>query len=298
MSNPLNSYAAHYQPDTSKADREKTAGEKVFNEVTYRGIDFALNAAVGVSFTYWTGRTHSGLKYFGAPVERFFEKTLKPIITDETARKKAVGAGRNFVSIMAGGTAIIPPIMLLEGNKKAVVESLDRRIYGDEEVDENPRFAAAYHAIDNEPYKSFSLGMGARFVALAPIFAAALGAPDQCERILYNPIGDISKYTAKTVGIKGTKLRNTHHIASSGEKQSDWDFVHKTIGMDVGLTFIYSYLHEYSYRALSYLGHKDTAPSQTPPDQPPSASVDVPSIITHKTVTQPDHSAAISGVSV
>lgn len=237
-------------------------GKKLHNELTYRGVDFLLNSTIGVAFTYWAARTHSGEKYFSAPINNFFQTTLKPVLKSQAARDEGAKWGTLLASIMAGGTTIIPPMMYLENpeNKKSIIKWMDEKIYGEEVVKNDPKFQKSYDEIDCEPKKDFSTGMGARFLALAPIFAVTV-MPEANKffvKYMYNPIAKGSKAVAAKMGIQPKSLMERGRmellegdIKAKPQFLSDWNFIHRTIGFDFGLTFIYSFLHEGAYKALA-----------------------------------------------
>ena len=249
-----------------------SAGKTIHNEITYRGIDWLVNSAVGISFAYWSSRTHSGQKYFTKPVTNFFKTILKPVMKSEQSLEEGAKWGTMFASIMAGGTTIIPVMMAMENktNKKGIIKWLDEKWYGKEAVANNPQFEESYKAIDNEPHKSFAIGMASRFAALAPLIAMSVYSPTNKVLIkhVYDPIGTGSKWVAKKVGIKPSAemldpLKGAlEHIEGDPNipkrMMSNWDFLHRTIGFDLGLTFLYSFLHEVAYKGLAKMGVKET----------------------------------------
>jgi|GEM_PF-4057587 len=237
-----------------KEDHFISAGERIFYEMTYRGIDWLFNSTTGVAFTYWTVRTHSGQKYFGQPVYNFFEKQLAPFIKDPEKLKEGANWGSAFASIMVGGFTSIPPVMAMEANKLAIIKGLDERIYGKEVIENDPKFADAYRKIAEEPDKDFTGGMVTRFVSLAPLLYVTVQHPKPMDKYIYSPIGNATKWLAESVGIRPKGLMNQKMLAEDGKTMvSDWDFIHNKIGFDFGLTFFYSFLHEYTYRAYSFL---------------------------------------------
>ena len=64
-------------PSGEKAEQFTTFGEKLHNEMTYRGVDLFLNSAIGVAVTYWSNKTKSGEKYFKEPVANLFKFVLR-----------------------------------------------------------------------------------------------------------------------------------------------------------------------------------------------------------------------------
>jgi hypothetical protein len=271
---PQQQAQAKAPPLTAKEAREFTsAGKRIHSEITYRGIDWLVNSAIGVSFAYWASRTKSGEKYFNKPVSGFFQKVLKPFLKTPTATEEGAKWGTMFAGIMAGGTVIIPPLMVMENKKvkKSIVRWLDEKIYGKEAVESDPKFAEVYHAIDDEPRKGFAIGMASRLIAIAPLIAAAsIPATNKpLIKYLYDPIGKGTKWLAAKVGIKPGRMAiegAMEHIEGdpniAKKFQSNWDFLHRTIGFDFGLTIFYSIFHQIAYNSLAAMGMKkeDTTP--------------------------------------
>lgn len=247
--------APHAPPNPFKAGEKVplTKGERVFDEVTYRGVDWLANSVVGVAATYLTARTLWGQKHFTEPVTGFFMKNLKPLYKTEEALQTAAKWSTSLTSIAVGGFTIIPPIMALEAYKKPIVKAIDRKIYGDHEVESNPDLNAAYKAIDEEPAKNFSIGMITRFVSLAPILYVVGKYPQQLNYYMYEPIAKASKWVCKQVGYKNDFLMNRMLPDEFGKSVSDWDFIHQKIGFDFSLTLAYSYIHEFTYKWCSSL---------------------------------------------
>jgi hypothetical protein len=269
-----------------------SAGKRAHNELTYRGVDFLLNSTIGVLFTYWTARTKSGDEYWGKPVTGFFKAALKPVLKSPAALAEGAKWGSMFTSIIVGGTAIIPIMTRLEKkeNKKALVRWFDERIYGKEKVDGDPKFAQSYQCIDEEPKKNFTTGMTARLIVLAPMIMATM-IPETNKvlvKTLYNPIAKSGKWLCAKARIQPQHLmtRGRMEIADGDLKSaqsfvSDWDFIHRTIGFDLGLTFIYSFAHEATYKTLAALGFKQTEDPETPAVAAANAplAVDAPSSV-------------------
>ncbi len=244
-----------------------STGRRIHNEITYRGVDWLLNSTIGVAMTYWTERTKSGNAIFKTPVTNFFKKTLRPLLKNEAAVIEGARRGSMFTSIIVGGTAIIAPMVALENknNKKACVRWLDEKIYGEETVKNDPKFEESYTCIDREPKKNFTTGMLARFIVLTPMIAVTTtpNANKLAIKYLYNPIAKGSRMLTDCLGIRPRKLieRGAMELAdgdlSKAPKMvSDWDFIHQTIGFDLGLTFIYSYAHEAVIKGLAAIGFK------------------------------------------
>lgn len=276
------------QQEPASSDMIRTAGEKVFDEITYRGVNWILNSAVGVTFNYVTSRTEFGEKRISAPMTGFFRRTLRPFFKNPERLRNGAEWGKNFVSIMVGGFAIIPFIEALERNKKAVVKSFDKAIYGEEKVQNDPIFEKAYAEIDREPEQSFGIGMVTRFLAIAPILAAVVTFPQQLNKV-YDFFGGISKWTAENVlRIKATSLKNKIKPGEDGTKINDWDWIHNKIGFDYSLTLVYAYLHEYLYKGFSDLfGKKKEADTAAPPMQPDTLTLTEGSPVDRESASSP-----------
>ena len=175
-----------------------SAGERVHNEISFRFVDLFLNAACGIGFTFFTHRTELGRKWFTHPVEGFFTRVFTPIFKGAKSLKESVHWGVNFLSIMFGGTVIVPLVMALEKkeNKHKIVTAIDKKIYGEETVENDPKFKKSYEEMDNLPKKDFAMGMVARFVALTPLIASTLhGATHgKFTKYWYEPIGKGLKF--------------------------------------------------------------------------------------------------------
>jgi len=238
----------------------KSAGYKLHNEITYRGVDWFLNSTLGVTIAYWSQRTEQGQRMFGKPLASFFEGITKNFSKNPHTIAEGGKWGSTIISIIIGGMAIIPVMMGLENKKtkKAMIKGFDEKIYGAEAVKNDPKFQAQYDAIDQEPEKDLISGNLARALVLAPMIASTQipALQKTGEKLIYDPLGKASKYAAESIGIKPKKML---HVGKDG--QNDWNFLHQTIGFDFGLTFIYSFLHEYAYKAIAAVRHKDEIPA-------------------------------------
>jgi len=234
----------------------KSVGWRVHNELTYRGVDFLLNSTIGVALTYWSQRTHTGQTYFAKPVANFFKGFMKLFSKNPATLETGATAGSMFTSIILGGTAIIPPMIALENQKlkHAMVCSIDEMVYGKEAVENDPKFAELHDSITHEPKKNFATGMAARFAVLVPMLAATITPKANAflEKHFYNHIANGTKFAARKMGIAPKNMMNT-----VVDGKSNWDFLHHTIGFDFGLTFVYSFLHEYAFKAFAMLERKD-----------------------------------------
>lgn len=246
-------------------------GEKVFDEITYRGVNWLLNAAFGVAFTYWSTCTKAGKRLWGDGVYNAFRKIATPLTKNERSLHNAAEGGRLFAGIIMGGFAIIPILMGLEKNKKSIVESLDKRFYSEDEL-KDPKFEAAYNTIAQEPEQDFTGGLITRLIALAPILGALTVFPRSLERRVFAPIGSISKKAAEILRIQPKGLIE-NSVKIDNKDMSHWNFIHNTIGADFAMSLAYSLMHEPLYKGYARIFNKDkdtdkTNTENTPP--PPS----------------------------
>ncbi|NBX04463.1 MAG: hypothetical protein EBR02_10490, partial [Alphaproteobacteria bacterium] len=268
VNSPSPAPSPHVECAPEEGASHQTAGHKIHNELTYRGVDWLLNSTVGVASTIATDRTELGKKWFSEPVTNFFKKALAPILKNPAQLQEGATWGRRFASIMAGGFAIIPVMMVMENKKvkKGVVRWLDEKMYGKETVAEDPKFHECYEAIDKEPEKGLGTGMASRLLTLAPLIAVTVEPRTNMILIkkIYQPIGNFSKRCALKLGIKPNKWwlekGAMEHLDGNPKTpkqfQNNWDFLHATIGFDFGMTALYSVLHEAAYKTLAALGMK------------------------------------------
>lgn len=233
-----------------------SAGRAIHNEITYRGVDWLMNSASGAAFATWTHRTETGRKWVSQPVEKFFMNALKPIFKKPGALKSGAVWGSTFISIMFGGTVTIPPLMALENHKvkRSIIKSLDESIYGKETVQNDPKFAKSYDEISREPKKDFSTGMLARIFALAPLLAITMYQPTHkiLKKNFYDHIATGTKFVGEKMGFgKSEFMRRVEEHGNDGVAISNWDYVHRTIGFDFGISILYSFIHEITYKMFA-----------------------------------------------
>lgn len=271
------------QPSTQRSFISK--GEKATNIATYGGVDWLFNAATGVGFAFWGNRTPSGQKKWSEPVTGFFKKALKPMIKNAESLEKSAGYGNLFASIIMGGMATLPPLLVLEHHsvKKAITKSFDRMIYGRDTVENDPKFQQAYQEIDEAPKKRFWMGMGTRFIALSPLLAVVLIPQTRklSDTYYFNPLAKATQWLSKTVGLQPKKLMELR----PGQAVSDWNYIHGALAMDFGLGPFYAVLHSYFYNKFSghsaekkSAGAEATAPALTvaPPPAADATEKDLP----------------------
>lgn len=241
----------------------KSFGWKAHNEITYRGVDFLLNSVIGITFAYWAQRTKAGLKYFGKPTESLGRMAIQPFTSDKASIEEGAKWGSRIASIIIGGTAIIPPMTFLENKKvkHAIVCGIDNMVYGKEAVENDPKFAELHNSINHEPKKDFVTGMLARFAVLIPMFAWTMTKKlnDPTIKYVYDPLARGTKHVAGSMGIKAPKMKSTII-----DGQSNWDYLHQTISFDSFLTFVYSFLHEYSFKAFAAIRNPDKPDAPAP----------------------------------
>lgn len=240
--------------------RTETMGKKAHWFMTYAGVDWLLNSTVGVAFAFLTARTEIGQRFFGRPVEKGFSAVLKPVIKNEQVLEKAVNGGKDFLSIMVGGTVINPIITKFESHdtKKKITKSFDKLFYGSRMVENDPYFERAYQEIDNEPVKDTKGVWISRGMAIAPLWAATFSPRIMkffesnnipgLRLINFDHVSSFSKKLAGSVGIKpGKFMQQTQLNKTTGEVTSNWDALHRYIGFDFGLTIFYAVLHAVSF---------------------------------------------------
>lgn len=242
------------QPPSKGKDRFVSSGERIHNELTYRGVDYVVNAAAGVAFAFFASRTHTGNEWFTKPVTGFFQKhVVRPFVKSEQAALEPAKWGTKFAAIMFGGTVTIPLIMGLEHKptKVRIIKSLDEDIYGEYRVANDPKFESAYEEIAKEPAKSFTVGMVTRIIAIVPLIAGSMMFPRTLSKYLYDPIAHGSRVTFRKLGIKPNEFMMKKAADETGAVVTNWEHLHKTIGFDFGLTIGYSLLHERVYKGMT-----------------------------------------------
>ena len=232
-------------------------GQRLHNISTYLGVDWVFNAAAGVSFAYWGKVSQAGKQYWSGPIEKGFNRILRPIIKNPQSLEYSVHKGGMFLSIIAGGMFTIPPLLFLENNKvkNSITRTYDRLIYGKDTVDADPKFQTSYDAIENAPKKDFWTGMTSRFAALTPLLLVTVFIPktrDWADKNYFSRLSDFSEHMAGKIGIKGEKLKAVEvGRTKEGNGISAWKFIHDNIAFDAGLGIPYALLHDFFYNAFS-----------------------------------------------
>ena len=244
-------------PEEKQQKSFVSAGQRVHTWTTYFGIDWIFNAIVGVSFAYWGRFTPSGKKYWSGPITAFFKNVLSPFIKNEESLTKSAGYGNMFASIIMGGMATIPPLMVLENNKikRSITTFYDQLIYGKEAVENDPKFEASYRAIEQQPKKDFWTGLTSRFAALAPLLAIVLIPQTKkiSDKFYFNHITSASDKTFTTIGITEEKMFGKLPAEQLKEHSSAerWRYIHESVAMDFGLGPWYAVLHEFFYNMFA-----------------------------------------------
>jgi hypothetical protein len=254
-----------------------SAGQRLHNISTYLGVDWLFNAAAGVSFAYWGKVSQAGKKYWSGPIEKGFERILKPVIKNPQSLEYSVHKGGMFLSIIAGGMFTIPPLLFLEKNtvKKSITQTYDRLIYGKDAIDADSKFQTSYEAIENAPKKDFWTGMTSRFAALTPLLLVTVFIPktrDWADKNYFSRLSDFSEHMAGKIGIKGEKLKAVEvGKTKEGSSISAWKFIHDNIAFDAGLGIPYALLHDFFYNAFS--GEKQKKKDAREPKASPSPTI-------------------------
>jgi hypothetical protein len=243
--------------DVHKNSTFKTAGEKLHKWGTYLGVDWIYNMITGVAFLYFIEYNKVGIKMW-SPIKRGLETALTPLIPDKESRAKSVSFGNTFFGIIAGGMLTIPPLMILEAKnvRKKFAKFYDRIIYGNDRVDNDPKFQAAYERMDEEPKKDFWAGMGARFLALAPLLASVLIKETRkpMNKYYFTPIAEGANKVLNKLNIDPVSViqKVSPHI-SREEAQDRWDnkINKEGLPMEVGFDIPYALLHKFWYHKLA-----------------------------------------------
>lgn len=260
--------------DDPDAKRFKTAGEKIHKWSTYLSVDWIFNAATGVGFGYWGNFSKAGKQYWSGPITDGFKKALKPIIKNEEQLAKSAHYGNIFVSIIAGGMFTIPPLLALEHKKvkEKIIKFWDKKVYGPEAVENDPKLQEAYKAMDDAPKKDFTSGMISRFIALAPLLAIVLipATKKISNKIWFDHVEKGSEVVANKIGFTA---ENSFKNVSPEEAKKRWKFIHEAVAMDFGLGVPYAILHAFFYQKTVdfFAGRKKDKAAEKAADAAPQA---------------------------
>lgn len=248
-----------------------SAGERMHGVLTYAGADWIMNSAIGVTFTFIFNRTKFGQNYISKPLESGFRFVFSPFIKNEKLLRQSINGGKDFASIMLGGTLVNPMITALEKheNKLAITKAIDNTIYGKDKTDSDPKFQKAYREIQTEPVKDTSGVWISRAIAIAPLWTATFFPSamrfmesNQVPLLKYINFDHIAGFTqgiAKTLHIKPKGWWNETKLNPTTNKQvSHWDALHGYLGFDYGLTIFYAILHAVSFNLVARFMNKHT----------------------------------------
>jgi hypothetical protein len=269
-----------------------SAGEKIHKWGTYFSVDFLLNATFGVLFWYGTEHTKLGQRLWSNPIKKGFTSLLEGSIKDAKSLEKSVDNGATFMSIIAGGMFTIPPLMALENtkNKKAIIKSLDEKIYGKDKVANDPKFQKAYDELGKEPKKGFWSGLLGRFAALAPLLWSVTNSKARPVTYKYylDKFAWASEKCAQGLGfgrdLSIKEIAEIERFAKEAKKepvlteaQKRWKGIHNSIAMDVGFDWPYALMHMVTYtffaKTFALLGIEK---KQTPEGKPAPVHVKGP----------------------
>lgn len=251
---------------TPKDDKKRfvTFGETFQKWSTYLSIDWGLNYMTGVGFAMWGEYTKLGQNTWGWLVNKTANFLSKDVMKLEGEALKL--GNKNFIrfaSVIAGGMFTIPPLMILESKKvrKSMIQWYDKMYYGKDKVENDPKFAEAYAALDNVPKQGFWTGLISRIGALAPLLAAVWIPPLRKathSQDYLDWVGKGSKHAYNAAGLTEERLFRKQ---SPAERAKRWEFLHENSAMDFGLEPMYAVLHMIMYRGLAKMvgGHKEKA---------------------------------------
>jgi hypothetical protein len=233
-------------------DVPMTAGQRIYKTATYLSVDWVWNAACGVAFSDFMNYNKIG-KEGGKRLSLGWEKGLSTFIKEEAALASSVKNACTFTNIILGGMMTIPPLLILEKPhvKQAAAEWLDRRIYGDDAVEHDPYFHAAYQKMANEPKKDFAVGMVARVAALAPLLGLVITERSKqgLQKHVFEPFTDESKYLANKTVLNKDLVANhmPPDMQSASHAQERWNNLHDSLAMDLSFGLPYAAMHSFWY---------------------------------------------------
>jgi hypothetical protein len=235
-------------------DVPMTAGQRIYKTATYLSVDWVWNAACGVWFSDFMNYHSKG----GEKLSLLWEKGLSTVIKNDAALASSVKNACTFTNIIMGGMMTIPPLLILEKPhvKQAAAEWLDRRIYGDKAVENDPYFHAAYQQMAHEPKKDFTIGMIARGAALAPLLGLVI--EEHSKQVLqdkvFQPFTDESKYLANKTFLNKELVANTMSKDMQGSAvlvQERWNNLHDSLAMDLSFGLPYAAMHSFWYDRIA-----------------------------------------------
>lgn len=115
---------------------EESKGEKLYNTVVYKGINYWLNLGLSIVaadiFLYGKGRPFYDKQLEN--VTNFFKSTKLDQALGEEATKRASDVALGFTTLNTGGNIILIPMKLMEDAKRPIVHWINKNIYHDKQL--------------------------------------------------------------------------------------------------------------------------------------------------------------------
>lgn len=150
--------------DVSPLVRDKTYGERMYDTVFNKGINFWVNLLTSAAFSLWAASSRTKIKLPGMHeaatpsvvqtklIDRvensFIIKSMKNAMP-ETKRQRAVAVSEVFTLLLPGHLIMIPSVWLGAKIKPAFVRWFDKRHYGDN-AEADPSIKYRHELVDAE----------------------------------------------------------------------------------------------------------------------------------------------------
>lgn len=150
--------------DVSPLVRDKTYGERMYDTVFNKGINFWVNLLASAGFSLWAASSRTKIKLPGMAEAatpsvvqtKFIDKVEDSFIIKsmknadpETKRKRAVAVSEVFTLLLPGHLIMIPSVWLGAKIKPAFVRYFDKKHYGDN-AELDPSIAYRHELVDAE----------------------------------------------------------------------------------------------------------------------------------------------------
>jgi hypothetical protein len=191
-------------PDISPLAKDKTHGEKVYDLVFNKALNFWINLFTSAAFSLWAAHsTHKVPFMREGTTPRVVQQKLADALEkswmmrfikdDATRQDRAFARAETLTLVTPGHFIMIPSVWLGAKIKPAFVRYFDRKYYGDEAMDD-PSLAYRHQLIDAEAKPTLLGATVGRIgtVAATQVTAALIGTDNN----LVNKAG-------KALGIKG-----------------------------------------------------------------------------------------------
>jgi hypothetical protein len=237
-----------------------TFGQSAHKWGSYIGVDLLWNYISGMGFSTWGEHTRIGRKFYSEPAKKVATFICKDLLKIGGASlEKSVGNTVSFVSIIIGGFLFtIPPLMVLENkhNRRSMWERLDKLRYGQDRVENDPRFKEAYDAMDEHLKKQgFWTGMASRIVSLAPLLVSVMvEGPREKTAPYYNAFEKGSERFYNALGLTEDRLFG---FLPAAERSKAAKSFHRTSAIDAGCEPWYAVFHMITYRLFANLFGRD-----------------------------------------